>query len=288
LVTNLASQHDLTAEFLLRNISERIISDIDALADAVYKDFPTSKENVLNYFKRQHFYSSYWSRYMFDCCICGQQDTLKINQAPKGNCVAFFKNMTEKLGNQLTRSQFWYIDRPLDVWSYLGWFRVDKEGEPPLQVFIELWPRPGVSDAVGYPELLLDERLATGNNLKGYSYAKYWNNRIITHQGDFRYNMTGDIFQTGTSDYHTVYTDGMEHIVYRPDENNIIVLSSKSPKPGDIIINFSYIFIFFFIVVSFCLLIYNLSAIRRGFQWNFRYKIQYSMIAIMMISFAVI
>ena len=286
LVTNLASQHDLTAEFLLRNISERIISDIDALADVVYKDFTVSKENVLNYFKRQHFYSLYWSRYTFKCYTCDHVSLLDVDQQNR-NCVAHFKNMAEKMGNQLTRSDFWYIDRPYELWSYLGWFRVDKEGELPLQVFVELWPG-GVSDAVGYPELLLDERLAAGNNLKGYSYAKYWNNRIITQYGDHRYNMTGDIFQTDPNDYHTVYTDDMEHLVYRPDENNIIVLSSKSPKPGDFIINFSYIFIFFFMVVSISLLIFKLTVIRRGFQWNFRNKIQYSMIAIMVISFAVI
>ena len=135
LVTNLASQHDLTAEFLLRSISERIISDIDALADIVYKDSPVSTENALNYFKRQHFYSSYWNRYVFKCYICDYVTPLKIDQQITVNCVSHFRNMTETIENQLTRSQFWYIDRP-DIWSYLGWFRVDKAGELPLHVFI--------------------------------------------------------------------------------------------------------------------------------------------------------
>ena len=55
LVTNLASQHDLTAEFLLQNISERIISDTVALVDYVYNDFPIGNNypNVLNYIKKQ-------------------------------------------------------------------------------------------------------------------------------------------------------------------------------------------------------------------------------------------
>ena len=286
LVTNLASQHDLIAEFLLKDISERIISDADALADIAYRDFPFTTE-VLNYIKSQHFYSSYWNRYKFGCWVC--DNMLKLNVVATGrenNCVQHFKYMTETMGVQLSRSEFWYIDRP-EVSSYLGWFRVEKEGEAPLQIFIELWPS-GVSDEIGYPELLLDDQQANDNNLKGYSYAKYNKNRRITQYGDYRYNLKGDIFQTDKSDYHTVYADGMEHLVYRPDENNMIVLSSYSSGSSDLIINFSYIFIFFFIVISIALLIFYLPVIRRGFQWDFRNKFQFSMIAIMLVSFAVI
>jgi hypothetical protein len=194
--------------------------------------------------------------------------------------------MIDKMGTQLSRSDFWYIDRP-EMWSYLGWFRKEKAGEPPLQLFIELWP--GVFlDEVGYPELLLDDRSAKGKNLKGYSYSKYLNNRIITQSGEYKYNLDGNIFQTDPSEYHTVFADNLEHLVYRPDENNMIVLSSYSPKISDLIINFSCIFIFFFFSVSFCLLIVYFPSVRQGFRWNFRNKIQYSLITIIMVSFAII
>ena len=291
LVTNLASQHDLTAEFLLRNISDRIISDTATLTDLVYRDFKagsTDFPNVLNYLKRQYFYASYWNRYMVLNWVCNDQTPLDLtNQQREVNCVEYFRSMTETMGNQLPRSDFWFIDRSFDMSWYMGWFRKEKEGEAPLQLFIEL--RPGVSsDEVGYPELLLDERLAKGNTLKGYSYAKYRNNKRMSQYGDYKYNLNGDIFQTNPNDYHTVYADGMEHLVYRPDKNNMIVLSSYSPKPGDLIINFSYIFIIFFLAVSILLLFFYLPVIHRGFQWDFRNKIQYSMISVMLISFAVI
>jgi signal transduction histidine kinase len=285
LVTNLASQHDLTAEFLLRNISDRIISDTSTLADVVYSNDYSA---IVNYIKKQYFYSSYWNKYFMPrCWVCGDTSQLLITgQKRKDNCVRYFKFMTDDMGSKLPRSEFWYIDRQDAVSTYLGWFRVIKEGEPPLQLFIELWP--GASEEVGYLELLLDDRLAKGNNLKGYSYAKYRNNRRMTQYGNYKYNLEGDIFQTDKRDYHTVYADGMEHLVYRPDKNSMIVLSSYSPKPSDLIINFSYIFIFFFIVLSICLLIFYLPVIRRSFQWNFHNKIQYSMIAVMLVSLAVI
>lgn len=285
LITNLVSQHDLIAEFLLKDISERIRSDTIALADIAYRDFPVTTE-VLNYLKSQYFYSSYWNRYKFQCYVCDIGGNVNVS-GRTNNCVSHFKYMTDNMGVQLPRSQFWYIDRPYDVSSYLGWFREKKEGEAPLQIFIELWPN-NVPDEIGYPELLLDDRQVNDNSLKGYSFAKYFKNRRMTQYGDYRYNLKGDIFQTNQSDYHTVYADGMEHLVYRPDENNVIVLSSYSPGMGDLIINFSYIFIFFFIVISIALLIFYLPAIRRGFQWNFRNKFQYSMIIIMLVLFAII
>ena len=285
LATNLASQHDLITEFLLRDISERLRLDTVAMADVVYMDFPVNIEapNVRDYILKQHFFASYWNRYMFRCWVCDDESPLIVEQRRR-NCVGHFKNMTETMGTKLARSEFWYIDR-LNI--YLGWFRVEKKGEIPLHLFIEFWPG-GVWDEVGYPELLLDDRLAKSNNFKGYSYAKYWNNRKITQYGDYGYNLKGDIFQNGRGDYYTVEADGMEHLVYRPDRNNMVVLSSYSPRLSDQIINFSYIFIFFFTVISISLLILHLPGIRRRFQWNFRNKIQYSMIAIMVVSFAVI
>ena len=286
LVTNLESQHDLTAEFLLRDISERIISDTVALVDIAYNDLGTDYSNVHNYTTKQHFYSSYWNRYQFRFWVCDDMTDLLITRTQQyENCIRNFQIMTETMGTQLPRSEFYYIDR--EPSSYLGWFLKEKEGSAPVHLFIELWPG-GVLDEVGYPELLLDDRLVRDNNLKGYSYAKYFNNRKISQFGNYRYNISGDIFQTNPNDYHTVYSDGMEHLVYRPDENNMVVLSSYSPRMTDLIINFSYIFIFFFIVVSICYLIFYFPAIRRRFLFSFRNKIQYSMIAVIMVSFAII
>jgi signal transduction histidine kinase len=286
-VTNRASQQDLTAEFLLRNISERIVSDT-ILTDLVYRDFQVNSDfsNVRSHLTKQYFYSSYWNRYRFQCVACDEMRGLSFTGSQRyENCVSYFMSVIDNMGTQLMRSDFYFIDRP-DVSYYLGWFRKEKEGELPLHLFIEFYP--GISDEVGYPELLLDDRLAKASTLKNYSYAKYINNRKVTQSGDYRYNLTGDIFQTDASDYHTVDADGMEHLVYRPDKNNMIVLSSYSRSSGDQIINFSYIFIIFFVVVSISLLIFHLPVIRRGFQWNFRNKIQYSMIAVMMGSFTII
>jgi len=288
LVTNLSSQHDLTAEFFFRNISEQIISDTVVLRDNVYKAFQLGdNSNLLNYIKRQYFYYSYWNRYLFRCRVHDDTQEILITRTQRWeNFVQYISRMTNEMGTQLSRSQFWYIDRPNEISWYLGWFRKEKEGEAPLHLFIELWPD-GALDEVGYPELLLNDRLVKDNNLKGYSYAKYMNNRIITQYGTYKYNLNGDIFQTEPSDYHTVYYDDMEHLVYRSDEKNMMVLSSNSPKMSDLIVNFSCIFIFFFTVVSLCLICY-LPAIRRGFRWNFRNKIQYSLIVVMMISFAIL
>jgi len=289
LVTNLASQHDLTTEFLLRSISERMISDTTDLVNVIYTDFPINTDfpNVLNYIKRQYFSSSYWSKYRLQCWVCNDIWMLEfIGSQRSENCKRYFQNITETMGTKLTRSEFWYIDRP-ELSSYLGWFLVEKEGKEPLHLYIELYPV-GTRDEVGYPELLLDDRLAKGNILKDYSHAKYVNNRRIAQHGDYKYNLKGDIFQTDKSDYHTVHADGMEHLVYRPDKNNIIVLSSYSPGLNDRIINFSYIFLFFLVVASIGLLFFHLPVIRREFHWNFRNKIQYSMIAIMFVSFTVI
>ncbi len=299
IVTALSSQRDLAAESLFKEVTERIIADTTTLVDLVYEArLQGSTDEVVDYLKRQQLYSSYWNRYIISQCIVSSDNDILTFQDTKRkvNCINYFNQLTRSKGTKVSRSQFWYIDRTGegDVSSYLGWFRKEKGDEPPLQLFIEL-RLSGVSDEVGYPELLLDSRTSGSDNLKGYSYAKYRNNNRIEQYGDYRYNLKGDIFQINQdifqidqNVYHTVLFDGMEHLIYRPDKNNMIVLSTYSPKPSDLIINFSYIFIFFFLVVSIGLLIFYLPLIRRGFQWNFRNKIQYSMIAIILVSFAIV
>jgi signal transduction histidine kinase len=199
--------------------------------------------------------------------------------------------MTEEDGNQLSQSQFYYINRKQTdlLASYLGWFLKEREGEDPLHLFIEFWTR-GASDDIGYPELLLDSQTSKENNLNGYSFAKYHNNRRISQSGTFNYNLSGDIFQPPKSvqhsDYHTVILDGMEHLVYCPDPSNMIVLSSHNPNWMDLIVNFSYSFILAFLLVSIVVLFF--LPVRTIFQWNLRNKIQISMIVTIIVSFGVI
>jgi signal transduction histidine kinase len=291
LVTNLASQHDLTAELFLRDISEKIKADT-MITDIAYTMLDDKNdEAILAHIKRNYFYSTHWNRFLFQCIVCENRSDLIVEQRVEPSCVGFFRLLIDRQGTQLPRSEFYYINR-LNIdraSSYLGWFRKQKDGEPSIHIFIELWiMSDGDSDELGYPELLLDSRISKRNSLKGYSYAKYHNHRRVSQSGNYKYNLTDDIFRGGEDDYHIVHADGMEHLVYHPDENNIIVLSSYSPGPGDLIFNFSYIFIFSFLLISLCLLIFYLPVIKRSFQWNFRNKIQYMMITIILVSFAII
>jgi signal transduction histidine kinase len=292
IVTNLASQHDLTAEFLLEDINKRIIADTAALADVAYDAFyGTGSQDIYDYMKRNFFYGSFWNRYRLQCVLCNDTSKLVlIGQRQVPDCVGYFNDMIDRNGNQLPRSEFYYINQQsnyLTASTYIGWFRKEKEGNPPLYLFIDLSIL-HESNEVGYPELLLDSRTGQDNNLNNYSYAKYYDNRRITQYGSYKYNLSGDIFQAGQGDFYAVHADGMEHLVYRPDRDSMIVLSSHSPKPVDLLINFSYIFIFSYVIVSLFLFLFYLPMVKRIFQWNFRSRIQYTMIAILLISFAIV
>ncbi|MDR1866588.1 MAG: HAMP domain-containing histidine kinase [Bacteroidales bacterium] len=285
IITNLATSHDLTSEFLLRDISERIIADT-ALTEIMYE---RDQEKITDYIKRAYFYNPYWNTYQnYQCVVCGERDSLNVSGERIPSCVNFFRKNIEKDGTQLPRSQFYYINRQqTDAYaSYLGWFRKEKENAPPLHLFIEVWIGGGTD--IGYPELLLDNRAGKENNLKGYSHARYRNNRRISQSGIYNYNLSGDIFRhPDQGDYHTVIADEMEHLVYSPDKSNMIVLSSYAPKYVDFIINFSYIFILSFLIVSVGTLLFRLP-VKHVFRWSLRNRIQYSMIISIIASFGII
>ncbi|MDR1673721.1 MAG: HAMP domain-containing histidine kinase [Bacteroidales bacterium] len=285
IITNLASPHDLIAESLLREVSENIITDT-VMTDYMYD----RNKEIVDYVKRIYFYSSYWNSYRYyQCVVCSDSDSLELSGGARvPNCVNFFRRMIEQIGTPLSRSQFYFINRQqTDQYpSYLGWFRKEKGDGYPLHLFIEIWMG-GDTDGIGYPELLIDQRTVK-NNLKGYSWAKYWNNRRISQSGTFNYNLSGDIFKSASgSDYYTIVADGMEHLVYTPDKTSMIVLSSRSTRLTDIIVNFSYIFLFVFLMLSACTLMMSLPS-KQTFRWGLQHKIQYSMIVCIVMSFGII
>ncbi len=85
----------------------------------------------------------------------------------------------------------------------------------------------------------------------------------------------------------TVY-DGYEHLAYHLDEMNTVVVSNPRVSLLSTAITFTYIFVFFYLILTINLLLVNIPLLRRSFQVNIKNKIQFTMIGILFLSLLLI
>jgi signal transduction histidine kinase len=144
-----------------------------------------------------------------------------------------------------------------------------------------------ISGALGYPELLLAEKYR-GKLENDYSSAKYHKNELITKSGNYSYSQRSEIYSMGQKEFENLSLDGYNHLVYNVDDENTIVISHPKLKLLDVLITFTYIFVFFYLLITVSLLYINLPFFQKSIQMNVKNKIQYSMIAILVFSLLLI
>jgi two-component system nitrogen regulation sensor histidine kinase NtrY len=284
---NLATEHDPVAEYLLEGISEKMSSD-KRLIELLF-DFNYSSADIYSFLRNKYF-TGFWNRYNFRFVDCRPTDSIyfEIPEEQSFQCYEFFDEIVKESGIRLPDSKFYYLDNLNGRINYLG--RLDYIFSGPVRkisLFIELESRL-ISQELGYPELLLDSKLSKNSNLNEYSYAKYFQNRLIAQFGNFLYALKPDVYGETEKDYSFVNFDDFDHLIYRIDEDNTIILSKPSVKFFNLLVSFSYIFAFYYLLVVSSLLIINLLKRNWKLEFNFKNKIQFSIISILFLSLILI
>ena len=123
--------------------------------------------------------------------------------------------------------------------------------------------------------------------MSDYSYAKYQNGQLVTRSGNFPYDLNDKMFQTNNSEYSILTIDDYDHVVYRTEKSSI-VLSRTKVRSYDLIIAFSYVFVFFNILLIITLSINNTSLMWQQIQLNFENKLLMSMLFVLALSFVLV
>jgi signal transduction histidine kinase len=279
LAMNLSTEHDPIAELMLDGMAGRIRND-RVLKDRLFAE-PFSIDPVYEYVRNKYF-PGYWGKYDLQVNICDNKDSILVQPDNKNNhCLTFFDELVKNNGLALADSGFYYLDNRNGRISYFGRFEFSNASHR-LMLNLNVDSKP-VSNELGYPELLLDQKMLQSSVLRGFSHAKYYEDRLTTQAGDYQYSRSGAEF-AGEAEFTEITSGGYRHLVYHPDALNKVVLSKPLITSYDLVIAFSYIFVFFFILTTFMLLLSQPKVILSGFSVSFRNRIQYSMIGLLMLS----
>jgi signal transduction histidine kinase len=132
--------------------------------------------------------------------------------------------------------------------------------------------------------MLLDKKLIVKKTARDYNYAKYNKGRLISSKGDFKYQFTLKPEESDTAEYSFYKRDGYIHFKYRPDDQNIIILSKPDTQYSKELVSFTYILTFLFVIFNIIWLLVNLRKGLLSDGASLKIKIQFSFITILILS----
>jgi len=291
LAIKLSSDRDEMAEYKLKNISSKIFTDntiINHLASSVYDE--KEEEIVIDHIVQKYF-DEYWTKYNLVVTICGQEKELRINPGDYIiNCNEYFNGLIKDFGKLSVSDNLYYIDYGSGIISYLASFSEFYNSNDTINdvnIFIEIVPK-SVQKGLGYPELLINKDLNIRSDLSNYSYALYSNDELVRHNGKYFYSIN----QLNYGEFDNTFTfferNSYSHLFYKISDTTNLIISKRKEGVLNVIAPFSYLLIFFGVFVILFLAIINIQNVIKKQNLNFRNRLQFSMIAIILASFLII
>jgi signal transduction histidine kinase len=277
---NLAAQHDPVAEYLLEDISNRLHND-ETLARYIF-NLNVPSDQIFNHLQGKYF-NGFWGKYKLRFVDCNPYTDLDItDESPytkQQNCYEFYQSMLEGGSMKLPRSDFYFRDVQNGRINYLGWIVYTHPGtKSEVTLFLELESRL-IAEELGYPELLLDKKYQKNKLLEEYSYAKYYKNQLLGQSGAFQYSLNLDTYKNRANRF-----DGYNHLIYYVNKDSVVMVSLPTTSFFDKLVSFSYIFLLFYFILLLYTLTNNFSRLGRNIEFNFKNKIQLSIIAVLFLS----
>jgi two-component system nitrogen regulation sensor histidine kinase NtrY len=285
---NLAAQHDPVAEYLLEDISRRLKKD-ETLAKYLF-NMNIPSDQIFNHLQINYF-NGFWGKYKIVFQDCYPNTEIPTDDGPfqkQQNCFNYYDSMLVNGSTKLPKTDFYFWDLQNGGINYLGWITYKLPGKKKeLTFFIELTSRL-IAEELGYPELLLDEKYQKNKLMEEYSYAKYYKNQLIAQSGSFQYSLNLDTYRNMSNRLdahnHLMYFDRYNHLIYYVNKNSVIMVSLPETLFFDKLVSFSYLFLFFYLILLLYTATNNFSKIGRNIDLNFKNKIQLSIIAVLFLS----
>ncbi|MFO7922674.1 MAG: ATP-binding protein [Bacteroidales bacterium] len=288
LVVNLANERDQIAEFLLEDIDTNLENDSTVLT---MLESPYHDDHELFDYLESNYFNGYFRKYELQVASCGHDFDLLLEDVNElVDCYSFFYDMAENYGIPVSsNSSFYFLDNLNGRISYLGTI-VYEYSEYPYEktLFISLDSKL-LNDQLGYPELLLEGKFGSNMAMIQYSHAKYNNGQLITRSGSYSYPLILEPDEESSDkEFYFMEKEGYEHLIYQIDEENVIVLSKPETTVIDLLTSFTYSFAFFFLLYSLALLICKYPVSIKRWRIDFKNKIKFSMIGVLLLSLIII
>lgn len=278
---NLSNERDPIAEFLFPSIAKRLHADNEI--KEFLEDIANNEQNLYNHLN-DYYLGGYFKKYDFQITVCLPTSDLIIEKTDeKVRCYDFFEEMLNEYGFRIPGSSFFHLSNQNGRISYLGMIEYVLADGNEICIYLELDTKLS-RELLGYPELLLEGKLAGKSSLAEYSSAKYSNNQLIARTGSFNYPLINQ-FPSDTASRYTFYNDnGFNHLVYNSEGGVVIVLSRPNVSLFNVTASFAWVFLFFYITLLLLSKLGQMPIDLRSSVPSFRNRIQRAMVQVLFLS----
>jgi two-component system, NtrC family, nitrogen regulation sensor histidine kinase NtrY len=292
LASELSSRRDPLMEYEFSRVKEQMASDTTLGALLAARIAEKGTEDKLIAYIREQYFKKFWNKYELLITVCEPNEVLDIQ--PGGylsNCYEYFNGLVGSPGTEEISPGLFFVDNKMENNNYIGAIGVaNQDGSRPdtLKIFVEMFYKFISETGLGYPDLLIDNKVKIISGLSDYSYAKYVNDKLIYKNGDFSYHLGFQAYDNRDESNYFMNNEGYNHYIVKLDEVNKLIISKKNLTFLDLIAPFSYLFIIFSLFLILFLLGYLISGGFHKLEFNFSNQLQISIIAIIVLSFLVL
>jgi len=285
IASKLAEDKDPELEYIFSSIIRNIKSDttLNQLIDNYIYEFNDDSQYIISHIENYHF-NGYWKKYDLLFTICDSTRILDIQ--PENyliNCYEYFQTKINDYGVKTECENLFYLKSESENEKYLGILDFSNS-DFSLKIFIEVFSK-YIPKGLGYPELLIDAGVKKSGDWSKYSWAKYVNGKLFYRFGKYFYSINISNYGSDFDPDGFFNRNGYNHFYYPTDNDTVLILSKKNPGLMNIVAPFSYILIFYGILVFFVFLILRSPVEIKLFEFNFRKRLQLFITATILISF---
>ncbi len=257
LVRKLENPTDSVADYLFKKIERQIVKD--PLITSYFNDTLRNNDYLQNRLQKLYF-DGYLSKYDFKVHEYSADE--KLLSSDQDYPLSVYKDMV--LYNSFKVSSYFYrANLSFGFQNYFAILPVTQQDKTLGSIVVELKSK-ALQTSDYFPELLVDGHLEDKNDFKNYSYAFYSDNNLVAQSGNYVYKTRRINYQypLKTFNYKTTTNEGSNwyqksvtynHLIYKPSERNVIVISKEDTAfiDGITSVTFFFIILLLFSVIVF-------------------------------------
>ena len=289
LAIELASGEDPLTEYIFVSATEEMSTDSllrELLSQAPYD---IEKEDLAIDYIEEHYLTDRLRKYEWMLTICTPGRSLIIQ--PEDyivNCYDYFGKIITTLSTPTMGQNLFRYDNEAGMCNYISAQDfVFNEGTDTVTVYIELFSLFIPEEGLGYPELLIDEKIKTFSGLESYSYARYKENRLVFKYGTYPYRTSFKKYEQDVSESF-INHNYADHFISKIEDDEFLIISKEEVGFLEVLAPFSYLLIFFTIFILLFLSGVNIPFTRARFELNFRNRLQLYIISLIIVSFVIV
>jgi len=279
LAYNMSAERDFDAEFNFIELDAEIRSNEDISKSVKNYDF-VETDNIISSViaTKKHL-----KRYDAQITVCVDSDSLVFEDGDTPVvCFEYFRNMIQDYGIIIPNTNFYYLDNNNGRQSYLGVFSIMVEPSVFVKIYVEFNSKI-FSEGLGYPDLLLDKRMALKHSDKKFDFARYSKGVLVASRGSYKY-LFSLAPENDFREFSVSSSNGYRHFKYCPDKENTVILSKRDSGFTNVFIMFFFVLFGTFAVYLVVFAIYGIGHKKKLATASLGQRIRASFIGVLVVS----